>query len=96
MKSIIPGDDDWCYLCREKLHMKNRGTDVHHLLFGTGKRKLADEDGLTVHLCRLHHTMLHDRGDYKEELQRLAQETWQDYYQKSTEDFILRYGKNYL
>lgn len=95
MKSIIPDDDEFCYLCK-KINLKSRGTDVHHLLFGTGKRKLADEDGLTVHLCRLHHRILHDRGDYKEELQQLAQKTWQEYYGKSEDDFRKRYGKSYL
>jgi hypothetical protein len=76
--------------------LKSRGTDVHHMLFGTGKRKLADEDGLTVHLCRLHHTILHDRGDYKEMLQKEAQMEWQKHYHKSKEDFIARYGKSYI
>lgn len=95
MQSIVPGDDEFCYLCK-RMSLKNRGTDVHHMLFGTGKRKLADEDGLTVHLCRLHHAILHDRGDYKEELQKEAQQIWQIHYQKSKEDFIARYGKSYI
>lgn len=95
MRSIIPGDDEYCYLCKQ-LNLTTRGTDTHHMLFGTGKRKLADEDGLTVNLCRLHHRLLHDRGDHKEDLQKLAQEMWQMHYGKTTEDFIARYGKNYL
>lgn len=95
MQSIIPNDDEWCYLCK-KFGMKNRGWEVHHMLFGTGKRKLADEDGLTVHLCPLHHRNLHDRGDYKLELQQLAQQTWMDHYGKTVDDFINRYGISYL
>ena len=95
MKSIIPNDDECCYLCK-RMKLSNRGTEVHHMLFGTGKRKLADEDGLTVHLCSHHHKLLHDRGYHKEYLQQLAQQTWQDYYNKSTDDFIKRYGKSYL
>lgn len=95
MQSIIPGDDEYCYLCK-KIGVTTRATDVHHMVFGTGKRKLADEDGLTVHLCRLHHRLLHDRGGNKEELQTLAQEVWQTHYGKTKEDFIARYGKSYL
>lgn len=95
MKSIIPGDNEFCYLCK-KMSLKTQGHEVHHMIFGTGKRKLADEDGLTVHLCSLHHRMLHDRGDYKRELQELAEETWMKHYNKTVDDFIKRYGISYL
>lgn len=94
-KSIIPNDNEFCYLCKRN-GLMNRGSDVHHCVFGTSKRKIADEDGLTVHLCHLHHMMLHQRGDYQRELQELAQTTWQDHYGKTTEDWIRRYGKSYL
>lgn len=39
---------------------------------------------------------LHQQGDYKEELQQLAEKTWLEYYDKTIEDWIKRYGKNYL
>lgn len=78
------------------MHLETRGTETHHMIFGTAKRKLADEDGLTVNLCHLHHMLLHQRGDHKEELQKLAQETWMNHYGKSVDDFITRYGKSYL
>ena len=95
MKSIIPGDSEFCYLCKKR-GLETRGTDVHHMIFGTAKRKLADEDGLTVHLCHLHHMMLHSNGSYKRELQELAQETWMQHYNGTKEDFIKRYGISYL
>lgn len=94
-KSIIPNDNEFCYLCKRNGIM-NRGSDVHHCVFGTAKRKLADEDGLTVHLCHIHHMRLHQLGDYQRELQELAQQTWQDHYGRTTDDWIRRYGKNYL
>lgn len=72
------------------------GTDLHHCLHGTSRRKLADEDGLTVYLCRPHHAALHDKGLYDLVLQQEAQQAWMDYYHKSVEDFIKRYGKSYL
>jgi hypothetical protein len=40
--------------------------------------------------------MLHLHGEHKEELQQLAEKTWLEHYNKSIEDFIQRYGKNYL
>ena len=94
MKSIIPDDDEYCYLCK-KVHLMNPGTDVHHCLMGN-KRKLADADGLTVHLCHDHHMMLHQKGLHRDELIRLAQITYMEHYDKTKEDFINRYGKNYL
>ena len=95
MESIIPNDNEFCYLCKQR-GLMNRGTEVHHMIFGTAKRKLADADGLTVHLCSLHHRMLHDRGDYKRELQELAQEAWMKHNNGTKEDFIRRYGISYL
>ena len=93
-KSIIPGDDEYCYLCKQ-VHLMNRGTDVHHCLFGN-KRKLADQDGLTVHLCHDHHMRLHQQGQHKDELIRLAQITWMEHFDKAKEEFIARYGKSYI
>ena len=95
MKSIIKGDDEYCFLCKQ-LGLLNPGTEVHHMIYGTAKRKLADQDGLTVHLCHYHHFMLHRHGLHKEELQQLAEKTWLEHYNKSIEDFIQRYGRNYL
>jgi hypothetical protein len=40
--------------------------------------------------------MLHLNGEHKEELQQLAEKTWLEHYNKTVEDFIKRYGKNYL
>lgn len=93
-KSIIPGDDEYCYLCKQ-VHLMNRGTDVHHCLFGN-KRKLADQDGLTVHLCHDHHMRLHQQGQHKDELIQLAQITWMEHFDKTKEEFIARYGKSYI
>lgn len=95
MKSIINGDDEYCFLCKQ-LGFPNYATEVHHMIFGTAKRKLADQDGLTVHLCHYHHFMLHRHGLHKEELQQLAEKTWLEHYNKSIDDFIQRYGRNYL
>ena len=54
-----------------------------------------------MYLCIKHH-----RGDYGVHgkygkdlnlyLKQIAQKRWQEYYNKTKEDFIARYGKNYL
>lgn len=94
MKSIIQKDHD-CYLCK-KLAIERPGTDLHHMIHGTANRKLADEDGLTVYLCRQHHAALHDKGLHDLYLQQEAQKAWMKHYGKSIDDFIQRYGKSYL
>lgn len=73
-----------------------QASDTHHCISGTANRKLADEDGLTVRLCRRCHDRLHSNGEYKKELQIIAEQKWLEYYDKIVEDFIDRYGKNFL
>lgn len=91
MKSIIhTTNTDCCYICGQW------ATDVHHVIHGTANRKLADEDGLTVKLCRRCHTLLHDKGNMDKELQKIGQRAWMNHNGASVEDFIKRYGKNYL
>ena len=36
--------------------------ETHHLVFGRGKRNLADEDGLTIPLCSKCHSLIHQEG----------------------------------
>ena len=94
MKSIIQNNHN-CWIC-QRLGLDTPGTDLHHMLHGTSRRKLADEDGLTVYLCRQHHAALHDKGLYDLVLQQEAQQAWMDHYNKTVNDFIERYGKSYL
>ena len=95
VKSIIPGDDNLCYICK-KFGNTMFGTDRHHCIFGVGKRDIADREGLTVHLCHYHHVQLHDHGMYKKDLQQLAERTWLEHNNKTVDDWIALFGKNYL
>ena len=94
-QSIIPNNDEYCYLCK-MMGMRNKASDRHHMLFGSFKRQYAEEDGLYVNLCHIHHMMLHQQGYYKKELQQLAEDCWLHVYGKTIPDFIERYGMNYL
>jgi len=79
-----------CFICGQY------ATEWHHALHGFANRKLADKDGLTVHLCSTCHRNLHDKGNFDRELQRIAQLRWMDYYKKDVKEFRARYGKSFL
>ena len=88
-----------CFICHKDM---SNGLDHHHCLHGSGQRKLADEDGLWVWLCRICHSALHDTGANDRYLQALAQRTYinelihQGYPQDvARELFFSRYKKFY-
>lgn len=89
-RSIIFGEQDRCYIC-----LRYGRTDEHHI-FGGRNRKLSDMDGLTVRLCRKCHRALHDKGVMEKELHVIGEKAWLRTYHKSVDDFVERYGKNYL
>ena len=93
-KSIIQKGTN-CYIC-EQLGFDTPGTDTHHIIHGTANRQISEEDGLTVRLCRYHHTRLHDKGEWDRELQYDAQMEWMEHYNKSIKDFRNRYGKSFI
>lgn len=72
------------------------GSETHHAIHGYANRKLADQDGLTVRLCKTCHTLLHDKGIHDRDLQQIAEKAYLEYYNASVEDFIKRYGKSYI
>lgn len=71
----------------------------HEIFFGKNRKK-SIEDGLIVFLKPVDHNMsnygVHFNTSFDLELKQIAQKTWQDYYNKTTEDFISRYGRSYL
>ena len=92
--SIIQ-DTKECFICGDKNNLH-----FHHIIFGKN-RKLADEDGLTIYLCYDHHEGtrgVHGKLGHKLdiELKQIAEEKWLNYYKKTTEEWIKRYGRNWL
>ncbi len=68
---------------------------------GRRNRNKSEEDGLWVYLCLEHHEGtfgVHGyRGhDLDMELIKKGEEAWLEYFHKTTDDFITRYGRNYL
>ena len=89
MQTKISGDEPFrCFLCQRYGKMQ-----VHHCLHGS-RRKAADAYGLTVHLCPMCHTLLHDHGTNDLYLEQLAQNTFER--EHSREDWMKIFGKSYL
>ena len=91
-KSIMPKDDLW-----STEHFE--GSHKHHV-FGGANRKLSEKDGLYFYLKPEMHNMsdkgIHFNKDFMDYAHKVGQLAWQEYYNKTKEDFIQRYGKNYL
>ena len=93
MKSIID-NNRYCYVCKTPYNLHR-----HHIFFSANRKK-SDEDGCWVYLCARHHNMsdegVHFNRELDMKLKRLAEKRWCEYYDKTTNDFIKRYYKNYL
>jgi len=79
------------------------GLERNEVFPGVRNRKKCIEDGLVIFLTpEMHRTgkiSFHKNPKFwKEivEIQKIAQQAWMDYYDKSIADFIERYGRNYL
>lgn len=92
MKSILQ-DEKECYITKrtDNLHL-------HHIFFGTGLRKISDQNGFTVWLTAEYHNMsnkgVHFNRPFdlklKQDCQRKFEET------HSREEFMALIGRNYL
>lgn len=83
---------DYCIICGRY------GTEVHHIFFGVGNRKLSTEYGCVCGLCYDHHRGKHGVHNGNRELdlrlKRMAQERFEETYQNVK--FRSVFGKNYL
>lgn len=72
----------------------------HEVFFGIRNRKKSIEDGLVVFLTPEMHNMsnkgVHFNKEFDLELKRQGEHIWLQFYDKTIDDFIKRYGKNYL
>ena len=90
MESIIKTVPGVCLLCG-----KTGPTEKHHLMSGTANRRLAEEDGLFIYLCPMCHQIVHMDPKVNRTTKQFAEKVWRDYYGKSKEEFIKRYGKSF-
>lgn len=90
--------DHVCYLCS-----KNGQTDrlERHHIFGGANRGKSEEDGLWVWLCgnechRNGKQAAHRSRNTMISLHRAGELAYLEAYNKTKEDFLTRYGRNYL
>ena len=93
VKSLLQRNEA-CYICGTTLNLH-----LHHIFYGTANRKLSDADGCVVYLCQRHHTGaagVHFNRKVDLTLKTRCEKAWLIKYNKTIEDFIKRYGKNYI
>lgn len=73
--------------------------EKHHIFFGTAKRAISDKEGCWLWLCPEHHrgnSGVHKNFDKSRELQAKCEEAWIKYNNSSKEEFLKKFGRNYL
>lgn len=88
MKSILQTDDQRCFWCGVNIH---GNLEWHHVYNGPNRR-LADQDGLTVRLCRECHRTVHRDPMMRADLRHIAHQAWLERY-GTQEEFRARYGR---
>ena len=95
MKSIVTEYTGVCFYCGQPAECQ------HHLIFGRGLRKLADEDGLIIPSCNKHHNMgkiderVHENPMAEKLSKMLGQVIWEKHH-GTRKEFMKRYGQSYL
>lgn len=99
-KQSIIHNDRYCYLCWKRYGRINaHNLHKHHCFHGTANRQLAEEDGLFVNVCVECHEIdkdaIHNNHDTDMFVMQQAQMAYESKI-GSREDFVKRYGKNFL
>lgn len=101
-ESIMQKKDGRCWLCMwlHGDHSVRTGLHKHHVYFGTGQRKISEENGFAVYLCWEHHLAAGGQEAVHrnhEICRRLQEETQRKFEQTHTrEEFINLIGRSYL
>lgn len=95
--------EEFCIMPKSNLYETERflGSERHEVFEGrTGNRDNSIEDGLVIFLTPEKHRTsskaIHKDRKFSEEIQKIAEKAWCEYYHKTKEDFRKRYGKNYI
>lgn len=90
-KSIMQKERE-CFICGTAYDLH-----VHHCIYGSANRKLSDQYGLTIHLCRMHHTGssgIHFNKALDDQVKKLAQERFEEVY-GANKSFVEIFGRNF-
>lgn len=100
---MITEYDSVCAICGKKPK-----EHTHHLVYGTSKRRLSDEDGLTIPVCLACHESIHRDGVPGKMSKIMGQLEWEKEWlvkrsdlgasarEDAREAFRKRYGESYL
>lgn len=89
MRSVMQTETA-CYICGTTYQLER-----HHCIHGTANRRLAEQYGLTVYLCKHHHELVHRDIEMDRKLQGQAQKAWEERYGNRS-DFMAVFGRSYL
>ena len=92
---------EFCIMPKDNLWQTKRFAGSHrHEVFGGANRQRSIKDGLVIYLTPEMHNMsdkgIHFNRTFMEYAHSVGQQAWMQYYNKTKEDFIKEYGKNYL
>ena len=96
-KSILQDDKTYCFIHEKYLGVEVPACHEHHVIHGTANRKLSEKWGLKVYLCMNCHNALHSKTAFHDlDLKQLAEEEWLKQNNKTVDDWIKIFGKNFL
>ncbi len=97
--------EEFCIMPESPYYETKRfyGSERHEVFEGrTGNREKSIVDGLVIFITPCEHRIgrnsvhLDPKNSKWVEVKKIAQKRWQEYYGKTKEEFIKRYGRNYL
>ena len=87
--SIIQDNLNKCFFC------SNKSIEWHELLKGRNRKKCI-KWGLCIKICRSCHNKTETDSEFYKQTREMAQNKWQEYYNKSEEEFIDEFGRSYI
>jgi hypothetical protein len=67
---------DGCWVCQ------NPYVEEHHIIYGSGRRKISDDEGCVVYLCHYHHqdprAGIHFDQDFDNAMKQMCQRKWEE------------------
>lgn len=96
---ILDTERNICFLCAHlKGDIRRKRTEAHHIIFGGGRRKISEEEGLKVWLCLLHHRFgpeaVHNNQEMRKLLCNLAQKRFEETHTR--EEWMQLVEENYI
>ena len=95
--------EEFCIMPDNPPYWRNKrfpGSHRHEVFFGTANRKKSIEDGMVIFMPPELHNMsdhgVHFNHSFDLFIKQIAERAWLDYYKRTVNDFIQRYGKSWL